>query len=454
MRKFGAIQVRDRHLPDAGALILALAGFLLLGMRQAFTVPLTFGQSMAQAILAVCGAFWVLTRIAGARSPSHLRLLTGAMALYLLASLVSYGAAMARGLPPKAVVLADRYVFADLTLASVVFFIITVVHSRRALELVLKGLVLGGTISGTFALVQFGIGIDLAPQFRLPGLKAEAFTLVTNLMREGLSRPQGSAGHPLELSAVLTVLVPLALGVTFSARARGARYMPWAACTLILTAGALVTISRSAVIGLGAAVLVMCWRWPVKRMAALLVGTGTVLGLAALAQTKVVSALVSSFANSSSDSSIASRAVGARYVSDTYREHLWFGQGVGSYPALDQPVLDSQYLSRLMETGLIGLVSYLVFLFVPLILAIRGAQVASRSTAELSSAIAGSLIATIVIGLILDTAGFAQIWYLTWLLIALAGAAWRLSKLETQLLPIGNQPVAALPSHERTAPPA
>jgi putative inorganic carbon (hco3(-)) transporter len=448
-----SIPIRKWRLPDAGAVVVAVAGFFLLGMRQAFTVPLTFGQSLAQAILAVGGAFWVLTRVAGARSASNVRLLAGAMLVYLFASLVSYGAAMARGLPPNAIVLADRYVFADLTLASIVFFVIAVVQSRRALDTVLKGLVLGGTLSAVFALVQFGTGLDLAPQFRLPGLKAEVFTLVTNLMREGLSRPQGSAGHPLELSAVLTVLVPLGLGVTCSAKARGARHLPWAACTLVLTAGALVTISRSAVVGLGAAVLVMCWRWPIKRAAMLLVGALTLLGIAAIAQAKVISALAASFANSSSDSSIASRAIGAQYVSDTYREHLWFGQGVGSYPALNQPVLDNQYLSRLMETGLIGLASYVAFLVVALFLAIRGAQVASRPTAELSSAIAGSLLATIVIGLILDTAGFAQIWYLTWLLIALAGAAWRLSNREAQVLPFGDAAVAATTARERTATP-
>lgn len=411
-----------------GAGVLAVSGFLLLGMRQSYSVPLAFGLSLAQTILFVCAALWLSTRLVGQRSPARNRLATAAVLLYFLSTLASYGHAMARGLPPEAMLSADRFVFTDVCLLGMFFFVLTVVRTSRALETVLRGLVLGGTLSSVFALAQFFVGIDLAPLFRLPGLKYTDFVLVTNLMREGLSRPQGSAGHPLELSAVLTVLVPLAFGVTLAARSRGAKQWPWALCTTILAAGAITTVSRSAIIGLGVAIVVMAWRWPISRLAIGIGGAVTVVIAGVLAQAAIFTAFVDTFAGSANDPSIASRAIGAAYVATHYREHLWLGQGVGSYSAFGQPVLDNQYLSRLMETGLLGLAALVLALVVPMILALLSSTAKADPVSELASAVAGALAALITISFILDVAGFAQIWYLTWLLLALACTAWRLSR--------------------------
>ncbi|WP_019201455.1 O-antigen ligase [Tsukamurella sp. 1534] len=411
------------------ALFLGVASFFLLSMRQTFSVPGTFGMSLAQSLFAGAALLWVFTIITRHAEPIRDRVVLIVVLAYVTASFLSFGASMMRGVPYVAQVALDRYILVDLCLLGMVLFILTVVRSTDAYRTIIGAIVLGGTASAGFALVMVSTGIDLAADFRIPGLKANDYVIVKNLLREGISRPQGSAGHPLELSAVLTVVLPLALALVFEARRRrSSTQWLWAGCTAVLMAGALVTVSRSAVVGTAAAVLVMCWRWPIRRIAVLVVVGGGAVGIGLALQMKFMTAMLQTFQGVVSDSSIKSRQIGLDYAATHFWEHPWLGQGVGAYPALKQPVLDNQYVSRLMEAGVIGLLAFVAALAAALFMAVRTSAARERSVAELGGGVAGSLAAVIIISLILDTAGFAQIWYLTWILVALAGVGHRLAR--------------------------
>lgn len=430
------------HTPDLPfALFIGTASFFLLGMQQTFTVPGTFGLSVGQTLFALAGITWVCLNITGFSGPVRDRVTVIAVLAYVTTSFLSFGASQLRGVPYVAQVALDRYILGDLYLLGTVLFLLTVLRSTGGLRIVLGALVIGATLSAWFGLVMVGTGIDLAQYFTLPGLNFREYQIVTNLMREGVARPQGSAGHPLELSAILTVMTPMAIALALDARARRVgTYWLWVGCTVILLAGAVVTLSRSAVVGTVAAVVVMCWRWPITRVAAVLVAGGTAIGLGVLFQLKFVSAMIAVFAGALGDDSLHSRQRGLTYASTHFWEHPWLGQGVGAYPALKQPVLDNQYVSRLMEAGVIGFLTFVAALAVALILALRASAAKDRSVADLGAGIAGSVAAMIVISFILDTAGFVQIWYLTWLLVALAGVAHRLRK-ETE--PVTPPPLGA-----------
>lgn len=415
------------HGHRIGPWILAAGAFLLLGMRQTFTVPLTFGLSAGQFLLYI-GA--VLAAVVGAvgRPVVANRWLTVALCGYLVASLVSYGAAMNRGTVMRGIEFGDRYVFSDLALTAMVIAIVTLATSRTRVQLLVKGLLLGGALSSTFAIVRLIGGTDLAALFTLPGLKSSDFVLVTALAREGIDRPQGSAGHPLELAGVLTVIIPLGVAVAATARHRGERAWPWMACTGVLICGAMVTVSRSVVVGLTVAVLVMAWRWSITRFAATLLAAVAAIGLGLLLNVQVLRAILASFGNAATDSSIASRGYGATYVATHFRDHFWVGQGAGMYPAYRQPVLDNQYLSRLMETGALGLISFVALLGMALVLALRASAATDPAIAELAGGVSGSLAALAAISLILDVSGFIQIWTVTWVLVALSTVLWQLGR--------------------------
>lgn len=416
-----------------GALFLGVTGFFLLSMRQVLTVPGTFGFSLAQTLFAGGAMLWLATLLTG-----HTRLVRDWVVIasvlgYVCSSFISYAAAAARGILPVSQGAVDRYIISDLLLAGLVLLILTVVRTEHGLRTVMGGLVLGGTVSALFALLDTATGLDIAAQFRIPGLtKASNYVLIENLARAGVTRPQGSAAHPLELGAVLTVLAPIALALYFNAKKRAADprlTTLWMACTVIILTAGLATVSRSAVAGSVAAVAVMCWRWPVQRLAAILGSVTTVLVVGIVGQITLVTALIETFAGSSTDPSLQSREVGRNFVAENLDKHFWLGQGVGAYPTLKQPVLDNQYLSRLMEAGIFGLLAYCVALGAAVYLAVRASQAKDDALAELAGGLSGSAAAMVTICLILDTSGFGQSWYLTWILLALSGVVYRLSRV-------------------------
>lgn len=436
----------DIAAKPTGAAVLVVAMVLLFGMRQSFTVPGALGLSPAALIVFVAGLLWVLTRILGQRDRAYLGLLSASVVLYVTASLMSFASLASRPTPPAILDGSQANLVTEFALVTVFFFIVTVIRTRVALEWVCRGLIVGGAISAMFGIVQYATGVDLAAALKPPLLNDHGSVLTVALLREGFARPQGSAGHPLELSAVLTVLVPIALGVVYSARANGRRSWPWVMVSVVLVAGAALTLSRSAVVGLAVAIAVMAWKWPVRRVISLVAIVAVPVVVAYVTDSKLLNAFVQVFANSSTDSSLQSRDRGREFVLEHFSDQLWFGHGTATYSARGYPVLDNQYLGRLMETGLFGVVTFVVLLVAgfgysvfaarrfferarrhPNASANRGSD---RGMYELTSGIAAAIAAIAVVALILDVSGFTQIWLLMWILIALAGSAFYVAREE------------------------
>lgn len=405
---------------------LAVSCFFLVGMRQNNYVPLSSGLSIGQFLLFAFVVGWIVMRLRGYSAPVRKHALTAAVLGWLVAVLLSYGAAMGRGVPSTVMSVSDHYVLTAVASTTLVLAVAAVVKTSAGLLLVVKGLLLGGWLSAAFAIIEFGTGIDLSASFRVPGLRTTDFVLVENLMREGVVRSQGSAGHPLELAAVLTTLIPLGVGVIAAARARGERMWPWLLCTATLAAGALVTVSRVVLLGLLAALGVMAWRWSVGRMALTLIGVAAAGILAWLLQLRALSAITSTvgLAMAAEDPSLMSRTFAMQYVASHYQLHFWLGQGVGTYPiGKDRPILDSEYLSKLMEGGALGLIAYALLFVVSLTFAIRAATNTSVANAEIASGIAGAIAVVMVVAAVLDIDGFAQYSTLVWVIIALTATA-------------------------------
>lgn len=416
-------QAKSADKPGFLVYYIAAAEFLVLGMRQTYTVPFTFGFSLGQFLLMIASVLWALTWLAGQRYTLEPHVLIAAMLTYLLSLVLSYTAEKADGFRFTPDDNSDLALLTDLRLVILAVFLLTVIGTSRDLDIVVKGLILGGTLSSLTALIMYATGVDLAPMFRLPGLKFSDFTLVRHLMRGDVIRMQGSAGHPLELGGVLTVLWPLSIGVALSNRRRKARSWPWALCAATIFAGMLVSVSRSAIVGGTVALLVMAWRWPLGRVLAAAGAAMMAVVLTAVISPGVYDAFLKAFTGTQNDPSFESRAIGVQFVLNNFTKTLWFGRGIGTWNLW---VLDNQYLSRLIEAGVIGLGAYIIVLAVPLALALRASRRAPPELSDLIRGIAAALSAVMVINLVLDTAAFPQIWTLTWILIAFAGISWRL----------------------------
>lgn len=416
------------HRAGAGATVVAVLCGWLLATRQSVAVPFTLG--LTPVALAWYGAGLLLLlcwaagqRIAAPHRPTVL-LVMGTM----LSTLASCAALMVRGPAGEQAGQSLGLVGREACLLVAVIFVLVVVRTPAALTRVVQGLVVGASITAALAIGQLATGFDAAQLLVLPGLVDQGSgDDVGQLLRAGALRPQGSAGHPLELSAVLTVCFPLALGLTLAQRSRGLPHAVWAGLTLVIALGAAVTISRSAVVGAAAAVVVMAWHWPVRRV--VLGGAGVVatVAVAVTAGVPVATRLARVLLSGSEDGSLGSRSSGLTYALGLLPQHPFLGQGAGTYDVARQPVLDDHYLTRLVETGVVGLGCMLAMFLGAWIICARASRRAVTSgdpgTFELVNGVLGALSAMIVIALILDIGGFAQISNLLYVLVALAGVS-------------------------------
>jgi putative inorganic carbon (HCO3(-)) transporter len=411
-----------------GATIVAVVCGWLLATRQSIVVPFTLGLTPVSIAWYAGGLLLLLCWLGRqqVRRPHRpTALLTMAM---LAATLVSSAALMVRGPVAGQASQSLQLVTREAGMLAAVLLVMVVVGSVADLARVVQGIVVGATVSALLALVQVATGVELAGALVLPGLVDQGSGAgVGDLLRAGAVRPAGSAGHPLELSAVLTAAFPLALGLVLSRRARGEVTWPWAAASAVIALGAVSTISRSAFVGIAAALLVMAWRWPVRRVVVGGAAVGVALLAAVLAGVPLVARLADVLLGGTSDNSVGSRSSGLSYALERLPAHWLVGQGSGTYDVATQPVLDNFYLTRLVESGLVGLLA--------LVAMVGGAWTIARGASrravvspgagdfELVNGILGSITAVAVVALILDIGGFAQISTLLYVLVALAGSA-------------------------------
>ncbi|MCD9198977.1 O-antigen ligase family protein [Aeromicrobium wangtongii] len=416
------------HRVGVGATTVAVACGWLLATRQSAVVPFTLGLTPVVIAWYVAGALLILCWSAGQRiAPPHRAtalLVMGTM----LSTLVSSAALMLRGPAAEWSGQSLTLVSREACLLAAAIFVLVVVRTPAALTRVVQGLVIGASVSAVLALGQVLTGFDAAQHLVLPGLVQHGDDgSPVDLLRAGALRPQGSAAHPLELSAILTVCFPLALGLALAQRARGLPHAVWAVLATVIGLGAVATISRSAVVGVAAALVVMAWRWPVRRVVLGGVGVVGAVAVAVIGGVPIATRLAGVVLNGSEDGSLGSRSSGLSYALGILPEHWLFGQGAGTYDVARQPVLDNHYLTRLVETGLFGLGCLLLMLAGAWLICVRASRRAVSSadagTFELVNGVLGALSAVIVIALILDIGGFAQISNLLYVLVALAGAS-------------------------------
>lgn len=396
-----------------GLILLIVA---LLCVRQDNVVPSTgLGLSPAYLLALVAGICWLLgkgLRLTGSGA-LPVRLAIGGV---LLTQIIGYLVTLERDGQDTSPLLVP------VILAGLALFVLDTVHTAAELERLVRWLVIAGAVGAGFAVLAVAAHVDIAA-ITPPGLKPTP-ELVQPIPRDGITRAQGTAAHPLELAAVMTVLFPLGVFCLFAARERGMRWWPWlVALGLIGGAGAL-SISRSFFVGLVVEFVVLALFWPLRRTAVVL-GCG-VAGVVVLLFTKggVVGFFVKLFTQGSGDDSLLHRTLARQVAYALINAHPLVGIGLGGYDTTRYPILDNQYLGLLVETGVVGLVGFLGYLGA----AAWAAFTRSASHRDLGAALGAAVVAYAVINLILDTGGFLQISALAAILVGLTGALHRVRR--------------------------
>ena len=294
------------------------------------------------------------------------------------------------------------------------------------LRTLLRRIIACVSVISALGVAQFATGFNLATYVVIPGLSRQV-AFVDLGTRDGLNRPSATTAQPLELAAVLALTLPLAIHQARFA-APGQRFRHWLQVALIGTALPL-TISRSAVLGLTFMALMLVPTWPKRdrrRAVAVLLG-----GVAAIwvAVPSLVPLLYQLFAATGQESSSTSRLDAYFSAGPFITAHPWLGQGFGTFLPQTYFFVDNQYLTALIETGVLGLLVILGTFS----LGYHLARTARRScddeeNRDLLQSLAVSVVTVALSFFTFDALGFAAFSGMTFLLLGCIGAAWRLSR--------------------------
>src|SRR5262249_54464883 len=156
---------------------------------------------------------------------------------------------------------------------------------------------------------------------------------------------------------VLAMTLPLAIHQARYAPP-GLRLRRWLQ-VLLIAATLPMTVSRSAILGLVVAFLVIVPTWPKaqRRLAYIAVAFG---GLATFVVIHgLLGELTKLFISIGSDSSTQSRTSAFGHAAPLISAHPWFGQGFNVFDPSVQFFTDDQYLNSLIELGIFGLLALL-----------------------------------------------------------------------------------------------
>lgn len=370
--------------------------------------------------------WWVLSRLqlSEAETPARpllqpVRLAYGALVVVVL---VSFAAAMLRGQPGDQVSVAISSVLRLLSWGGVLLVLVDGIGTREGLERLLGRLTVTATLLAGLGLVQFATQqsmLDWVAQ--VPGLAAEVDRTIS---RGDFTRAAGTAIHPLEYTAAICAILPLAVTVGLSRAATGRGRLPWTWIPAgVLVFAALLSVSRSAMVGLVVAVLVSLPALPRGyRWAAGIGCAGAAVAVMVLLP-EILATTMELFAGVAEDSSAISRTDALAQVPDFIAASPIIGLGFGTFLPRYY-IFDNQWMLLTLELGLLGAVVFTLLVLSAVYSAVRAARRAP--TPEISAVargIAGSMITVSVLFLFFDGLSFPISAGLFFILAGAAGAA-------------------------------
>lgn len=320
----------------------------------------------------------------------------------------------------------------------VLFFVVSVIRTRRQIDAVVKTLVLGGAVVAFFGLVESRTNYNVFDHLEgiVPMVSFDAAGALSSedIARGGRLRIYGSAQHPIALAALLVLLLPLGLYLARTA-SRG-WWLPVGVTALALFATQSRTgIVMALVVGVVFLILrprAVLARWPVVLVAivaAQVALPGTIGNLReAFFPT---GGLVAQQSNVVANNRLAAdgRLADLGPSLDQLAAHPLLGLGYGTRitvgPGANAAILDNAWLGTLLEVGILGSLA-LAWLFVSAIWRLGATARRDRGDlGRLCTALAASIAAFAVGMFTYDAFSFIQVTIVLFLLLALAACALR-----------------------------
>lgn len=318
----------------------------------------------------------------------------------------------------------ELLIFASLLL--VFYFVVSVIRTPAAIHSVLKTIVIGAAFVAALAIVERRTRYNVFNHLEgwIPLISFEGVT--EDLARGGRLRVYASAQHPIALAALLCIVTPISVYLSYVTR----RWL-WYAATAALVLGALATVSRTSVTMLAAIALVFLVLRP-QVLKPLLVAILPVLIVVHLVLPGAIGSLRAAFFPQEgllADQTVYGGRISAKRLGpqfDIVKAQPLFGQGYGTRvtagPDANARILDNQWLATAVETGLAGVVAW-VWIFLRFLRRAGGAAKGDTSARGwLLTALSGSAAAFSVGMLTFDAFSFIQVTFIMFVLLALGAS--------------------------------
>ena len=238
----------------------ALIGVVILipsDGRYALAAHLPIQMEPYRLVVALLITGWLVALLVDPRVRARTSGLEGPLTLITVAILGSEVVNPARVGSVSSYVIKAVWLFACLILSF--YLIVSVIRSRTVIERLLTVIVSAGCIEALGAMYQRRSGTNVfdSLHFILPGFQFNGDAILSSLSRGGAVRANASAGHAIELSSTMAMILPLAVYLAVS---RGQKRW-WLAVVLIL-GGDFAGGSRTGIIGLVVIGIVFLWLRP------------------------------------------------------------------------------------------------------------------------------------------------------------------------------------------------
>ena len=341
--------------------------------------------------------------------------------VFTVAALASYIVGTIRGLPEIEASGADRGMLSILGWVGLCLVACDGLKSRESIDRLLQILTYLVSFVAFLGIIQFVTHFDISNYITIPGLTANG-TLNTTADRSGFLRVSATTSHPIEFGVMVSCIYPLALHYALD-DPRASKFVRWLVVA-ILTIAIPLSVSRSAILGLTVAMIILLISWPSSRRWMALLVTPLILAAMRVTMPGLLGTLFSGFTHQ--DDSIKGRTDDYAVIGAYIDRSPFVGTGFGTFIPKTNIILDNQYLGSTVEMGYIGSGILILVMLVGFATA-RGIvrRAPDPATRSLGVSLSASVLVLAVTFVTFDGLGFPIAAALLFLLLGVTGALWR-----------------------------
>jgi hypothetical protein len=409
----------------------AVAGFMAVLWLFPFNtielvVSLPFDLQFDRILLPFLVGLWLLALVVGGRNAPRLRLTAIHVAVAVLGFVVSLGLVLDSHSLNQTLEFDQGVKKLSLLISYGVLFVVVASTIRLGeIPAFLKytlGLAIAAAL-GTIWEHRMGYNVFysmsdqvLPPIFKVGAAEAGMFD------GAGRSLTRGPGEHPLEIVAMLSMALPIALMGMLSATRPRTRLL-FALATCVLLAAALSTDRKSSLLAPLAVGAMFAYYRRAELVKIAPLAVGLVFGVQFLAPGAVGSILFQLNPENLGVGTVSDRASDYDAVRPDVWSHLLVGRGYGTYDHVSYRILDSEVLKRLIDSGILGLIALVGLLMTIIVVASRPIRMRHPQWSPPALVAAPAAVAYLLLAFLFDVGSFPHAPYILMCIAGLLAAA-------------------------------